>query len=166
MNVLAGQSENGWEKSILKGDLISYQTVLTHTSSTTSNQSTGQIPSEIIHHLYKQFSNVHVYVTWGSGTKNTTFNLLLLELAGGSGIIQTREIFSAASRAGDVKGAMVVPRNLYSADGAFVDTTNLLSPYMIFQDLAGSGSGTNTVTINLVFASDVFTGVKQIGDNV
>ena len=52
MSILAGQSENGWKKKILKGDLISYQTILTHISNSASNQVTGLFPSEVIKHLY------------------------------------------------------------------------------------------------------------------
>tara|TARA_R100001594_G_C4016395_1_gene258177 strand:- start:688 stop:1188 length:501 start_codon:yes stop_codon:yes gene_type:complete len=166
MAVLSGQSENGWTKSTLKGDVVQYETTLTHTSSTTSNQLTGLFPSEVIKHLYKQFSNVYVYFNWSTGTKNTTVNLLLYDLVSQTGIIQTREVFAAAARAGGNKSAMIVPKNLYSADGAFVDTTNLLSPYMGFQDLAGSGSGTNTVTIQLVYAPEDVSYLKKIGDSI
>ena len=166
MDVLSGQSENGWTKSTLKGDIVQYETTLTHTSSTSSNQVTGLFPSEVIKHLYKQFSNVYVYFQWSTGNKTTTVNLLLYDLINHTGIIQTREVFASASRSGINKSAMVVPKNLYSADGSFIDTTNLLSPYMGFQDLAGAGSGTNTVTIQLVFAPDENVGFKKIGDSI
>ena len=168
MAVLSGQSENGWTKSTLKGDVVQYETTLTHTSSTSSNQLTGLFPSEVIKHLYKQFSNVYVYFNWSTGTKNTTVNLLLYDLVDQTGIIQTREVFAAAARHGTNKSAMVVPKNLYSADGAFVDTTNLLSPYMGFQDLASGGgsTGTNTVTIQLVYAPEDVSYLKKIGDSI
>jgi len=166
MAVLSGQSENGWTKSTLKGDIVQYETTLTHTSSTSSLQVTGLFPSEVIKHLYKQFSNVYVYFTWSLGTKTTTVNLLLYDLINQTSIIQTREIFASASRPGSSKAAMIVPKNLYSADGAFIDTTNLLSPYMGFQDLAGAGDGTNTVTIQLVYAPEDVSYLKKIGDSI
>ena len=40
---------------------------------------------------------------------------------------------------------------------------------MIFQDLSNShpsSSGTNTVTIDIVFASDENNGLKEIGDSI
>ena len=168
MEVFSGQSENGWEKSVLKGNLISYQTILTHVTGTSSNQVTGLFPPEVIKHLYKQFSNIYMYVSWGSGTKTTTFNMLSLNrFQNGNQVYQTREIFASASRANVAKAAMMIPKNLYSSDGTFIEVTNIISPSMIFQDLASSGAGTNTVTINIVFASaDISSGLKAIGDNI
>ena len=154
MSHLAGASENGWAKSILKGNLTMYTTQLTHIVSTSSNVVTGLLPSEVINHIFQQFSNIHLYAKWGSGTKTTTFNLILLDPKDNQQVTQAREGFASASRASGLKAAMIVHRNLYSADGAFVDTTNLISPYMIFQDLAGAGSGTNTLDISLVFAQE------------
>tara|TARA_R110000824_G_scaffold69214_2_gene178316 strand:- start:5570 stop:6064 length:495 start_codon:yes stop_codon:yes gene_type:complete len=164
MEVFSGQSENGWEKSVLKGDIIQYKTVLTHTVSTSSNQVTGLFPSEVIKHLYKQFSNLHLTILW-SATKTTTVNLLLLDPR--NQVIQVREIIASGSHNTNTsKGAMIVPKNLYSSDGAFVDTTNLLSPYMILQDLASSGTNTPDVTLIINFASDSSRGLKTIGDNI
>ena len=172
MSILAGQSENGWKKKILKGDLISYQTILTHISSSASNQVTGLFPSEVIKHLYKQFSNLYVYISWGAGAKTTTFNLLLLnnfQDVENNDVFQTREISATASRANTEYAFMIIPKNLYSSDGTFIETSNIISPHMIFQDLSNShpsSSGTNTVTIDIVFASEDTYGLKKIGDNI
>ena len=172
MSVLAGQSENGWEKKILKGDLISYQTILTHISNASSNQVTGLFPSEVIKHLYKQFSNLYVYISWGAGAKTTAFNLLLLnnfQEVANNDVFQTRELSASTSRSNTEYAFMIIPKNLYSSDGTFIETSNIISPHMIFQDLSNghvSSSGTNTVTIDIVFASDEMPGLKKIGDSI
>ena len=77
MALLSGQIENGWEKSTTTSNLVKWEYNLTHTSSTSSNQVTSLIPSEVVKHIFKEFSNVHVSVNWGSGAKTTTFNLVL-----------------------------------------------------------------------------------------
>jgi hypothetical protein len=167
MPLLAGETENGWVKRVLKGGLVHYTSSLTHVLGDTSNQVTGLLPTEIINHIFKQFTNLHLYVNWGSGTKTTTFNLICLEPTSLNDVIQTRAVLTSAVRNGTELGAMIVPKNLYSSDGAFIDTTNVLSPYMIFQDLASSGSGTNTVDISLIYAPDDSSySAGTIGDNL
>jgi hypothetical protein len=166
MALLSGQSENGWKKSIIKGDIIQYETVLTHGSGTSSNQVTGLFPSEVINHIFKQFSNIFINVAWGAAGKTTTVNLVLVE-GNGNQVLQTRELFASASRVvNSPKSISLIPKNLYSADGAFLDTTNILSPYIFIQDLASGGTTTPSVTIQIHFASDNIQGIKDIGETL
>jgi len=166
MALLSGQIENGWEKSTTTSNLVKWEYNLTHTSSTSSNQVTSLIPSEVVNHIFKEFSNVHVSVNWGSGAKTTTFNLVLTPPDDLTGITQTKEIFASGSRNGAEKGAAILPGNLYSSDGAFIETTNIISPTMFFQDLASADAGTNTVTVSLFYApqNEEEAGEKHMGD--
>lgn len=169
MPLLSGQIENGWEKSTTTSNLVRWQYDLTHTSSTSSNQVTSLIPSEVVNHIFKEFSNVHLSVNWGSGAKTTTFNLVLTPPDDLTGTTQTKEIFAPGSRDGAEKGAAILPRNLYSSDGAFIEATHIISPTMFFQDLSNShvsSSGTNTVTVSLFYAPGNIEelGEKYMGD--
>ena len=154
MALLSGQSENGWEKTTTTSGLVRWTYELTHTSSTSSNQTTSLLPSEVINHIFKEFSNIHLNVNWGSGTKTTTLNLLICPADNTTDIIQTKELSASASRANAEFGATILPKNLYSSDGAFIETTHIMSPSMFFQDLASGGGRTNPVTISLFYAPE------------
>tara|TARA_R110002012_G_scaffold44029_3_gene118677 strand:+ start:3401 stop:3925 length:525 start_codon:yes stop_codon:yes gene_type:complete len=169
MPILSGQSENGWTKSSTTSGLTRWTSELTHTSSTSSNQTTSILPSEVIHHIFKEFSNIHLNVNWGAGTKSTTFNLIICPADNATDILQTKELSASASRANAEFGATILPRNLYSSDGAFVETTHIMSPIMFFQDLSNShhsSTGTNTVTISLFYApgKEEEKGLIHMGD--
>tara|TARA_R100001129_G_scaffold102861_1_gene70283 strand:- start:532 stop:1047 length:516 start_codon:yes stop_codon:yes gene_type:complete len=168
----SGQVENGWQKFATTSGLIKWETSLTHLTSTVSNQVTSLLPSEVISHMFKEFSNIHLSVGWGSGTKTTTFNLLVARPDDVTQVIQTKEIFASGSRNGEEAGMTILPKNLYSSDGSFLESTHIMSPFMYFQDLASSGSGENTVTVTIYYApgdteeisniyvGDVFRGFK------
>jgi len=154
MILLSGQSENGWEKTTTSSGLIRWTYELTHTSSTNSNQTTSLLPSEVINHIFKEFSNIHLNVNWGLGAKTTAFNLLICPADNITDILQTKELSASASRNGGTFGATILPKNLYSSDGAFIETTHIMSPSMFFQDLASADAGTNTVTVSLFYAPE------------
>tara|TARA_R100000808_G_scaffold2577_1_gene10051 strand:- start:6077 stop:6592 length:516 start_codon:yes stop_codon:yes gene_type:complete len=161
MALLSGQIENGWEKSTTTSNLVKWEYNLTHTSSTSSAQSTSLFPSEVIQHIFREFSNIHISVNWGTGTKTTTFSLGIVVADSLESTIELKEIFASASRNGDEKGATLLPRNLYSSDGSFIETTHLLSPHMYFLDLASAGTGTNTVSIVLTYAP---ANIEELGE--